>query len=90
MATSRGAALGGRDGGRLRTGGARGNGLRQPAVRRRVLRRSCQSGRAEYPRGRLRPLRRAPSVISPAAARYPMRDHAPDGARRAQRALEDV
>ena len=62
---------------------------RQPAVRRRVLRRSCQSGRARLPRVLAparragRPLFRPPDALSRAG-------HAPAGARRAPRALEDV
>jgi hypothetical protein len=43
--------LAGRDGGRPWTGGVRIALGRQPAVRRRALRRSCQSGCGECPAG---------------------------------------
>jgi hypothetical protein len=61
---------------------------RQPAVRRRVLRQSCRSGRGECPAGaRARPAERA-FVTSPVETRHLARDHAPPGARRARRALD--
>jgi len=79
--------VGGRDGGRPATDGARGNA--RAAARRapQVLRRSCQSGCGECPGGRLRLPRRASCVISPAAACDLVRDHAPDGAPRASGAV---
>jgi hypothetical protein len=60
---------------------------RQPAVRRRVLRRSCQSGRGECPAGACaRPAERA--IRHPRPPEYvALAVDAPDGARRAPRAF---
>jgi hypothetical protein len=87
----RAAAVGGRDGCQRVTGGSRGNA--RAAARRvpQVQRRSCQPDRGQRPASASRPPRRArPPVTSPARARYLAWDHAPDGARRAPRAVEDV
>jgi hypothetical protein len=83
-------ALGGRDGGRPVTGGARG-------CARAAARRAPQGAKAElpvrsgeYPAGACaRPAERAVHH-RPRQARYLVRDHAPDGARRAPRAFKDV
>lgn len=58
---------------------------RQPAVRRWVLRRSCQSGRGDCPCGRLRPPAERAVRHFAAGTRYLARDHAPDGAARSAR-----
>ncbi len=82
----------GRDGGQPVTGAV--GGIARAASRRvpQVQRRSCQPGCGEYPAGPSRP--RPPSApacdLAPPRARYLARDHTPDGARRALRALEGV
>jgi hypothetical protein len=82
--------LGGYDGGRPDAGGAWVTHGRQPAVRRRLLRRSCQFGGGEYPAGAY--ARPAECIVRylVAGSRCLAWDHALDGARRAPRALEDV
>jgi hypothetical protein len=62
---------------------------RQPAVRRRVLRRSCQSGRGECPAGALRPPAEH-AVHHFVCRRMPSCGITRRTARRAPRALEDV
>jgi hypothetical protein len=63
---------------------------RQPAVRRQVLRRGCQPGRGGCPAGaRARPAERARHRFA-CQPRCLAWDRAPNGARRAPRALEDV
>jgi len=83
-------ALGGRDGGRPVTGGARGSA--RAAARRapQVLRRSCQSGRGEFPAGACARPAELAAVALPASVRNLPRDYAPPGARRAPRAFKDV
>jgi hypothetical protein len=84
-------AVDGRGGGQPMTGGARVALGRQPAVRRQVLKRSCQPGRGECPAGaHARPAERDCPSLRMLAPRYLAWSHAPDGARRARRALEDV
>jgi len=82
--------VGGRDGGELVTGAARETHGRQPAVRRRVLRRSCQPGHGEYPAGASHPPAERVAVTSPARPATRASVGAPLGARRASRAFKDV
>jgi hypothetical protein len=87
MAVSRKGRVSGRDGGEPVTGGARGNARRPPAVCRRCKGGSGQPGDVRRPRA-LRPLPLSAPDRHLARHAYLARDHAPDGARRAPRALD--
>jgi hypothetical protein len=84
-------ALGRRNGGQPVTGGARVALGRQPAVRRRVLRRSCKPDYPRVPRAlRARPAARPRRSNRPRGRGRSREMNAPSGARRAPRALENV